>query len=526
MAWLASNHSEEAVVRRCGGLLRLWPALLASLLPVTLSPMLAQVTVKVYTQSPVYTMKGGLGASWHALRVEPAYQDPDWDFPAKNGDPRGSAIHGNPPFADERAWRQLCGQASWLGLNFVRVELSQLMYEPGKGKFSWDNEEMLTLYRILDWCQQNQVDVFLQQQWTEVEWNSYPGVQPLISAPRSLSDHAEGLATLVDYLVKNRNYSCIRWICIANEPPGGTWGYWWSTGSYPCVPFPEALKAARAAFDQHKINVPISGPDWTDLPVFDEKKIDFDECLGAYDVHSYQGMDANRAEILGRWVAWAHARNKPCFLSEFGDMRLGWGKANPGPASFAASLSNAETVLRGIRVDADGFNRWSFVNRGDIDGQWQLVRTYDIGKKQYREDVTPEPAAYYGYGILTRFLSKHSTRLKDDVTGVVAPFDSFVTVTMKSPAGNLTTYLLNLGTPHVQASVQFDGLPRDLELNVYQITEALVAAADYRMDPMRQITLNPRNPGLNEDLPPRSITVLTTYKLRHTENGIGSDSRE
>jgi hypothetical protein len=398
------------------------------------------------------------------------------------------------------------------------------MYEPEKGKFNWDNEEMLTLYKILDWCQQNNADVFLQQQWAEVEWNSYPGVQPLISAPLSLDDHANGLATLVDYLVSKRDYSCIRWFCIANEPPGGSWGYWWSTGSYPCVPFPEALKTARAAFRQHNTRIPLSGPDWTDLPIFDEKKIDFDECLGAYDIHSYQGMDAKRSEILGQWVAWAHARNKPCFLSEFGDMRLGWGKANPGPASFAASLSNAETILRGIRVGADGFNRWSFVNRGDIDGQWQLVRTYDIEKKQYREDVTPEPAAYYGYGILTRFLSKHSTRLEDDVSGVVASSDQFVTVTMKSPAGNLTTYLLNLGTGPVQASVQFYGLAKGLELNVYHVTEALVAAPDYRMDPLRQIKLDPKNPGLNVDLPPRSITVLTSYKLKHTDNGIGSDS--
>jgi hypothetical protein len=156
-------------VKHRAGFPRLLAALVTSLLPVTLSPLLAQVTVKVHTQSPVYTMKGGLGASWHALRVEPEYKDPDWDFPAKNGDPRGSAIHGNPPFANEKAWQQLRGLTSWLGMNFVRVELSQLMYEPEKGKFNWDNEEMLTLYKILDWCQQNNADVFLQQQWAK--WN-------------------------------------------------------------------------------------------------------------------------------------------------------------------------------------------------------------------------------------------------------------------------------------------------------------------------------------------------------------------
>ena len=495
------------------------------LLQTAQAPLFSQVAVTVHSQSAVYTMKGGLGASWHALRVEPQYKDPDWDFPAKNGDPRGSAIHGNPPFANEKAWRRLCGLASWLGMSFVRVELSQLMYEPQRGKYDWDSEEMRTLCRILDWCQKNDAEVFLQQMWTEVEWNSYPGVQPLISAPRSLTDHAEGLATLVDYLVNKRHYGCIHWVCIANEPPGGTWGYWWSTGSWPCVAFPDALRAARAAFRQHDIKIPISGPDWTDLPEFDEKKIDFDDCIGAYDVHSYQGMDADRAGILGRWVAWAHARNKPLFLSEFGDMRLGWGKADPGPASFAASLSNAETVLRGIRAGVDGFNRWSFVNRGDIDGQWQLVRTYDIERKQYREDVAPEPAAFYGYGILTRFLSKHSTRLADDVSGPHESVGRFLTVTMRSPAGNLTTYLLNLHANPMQVSVRFEGLARALELNVYQATEDLVTAPDYRMDPVRRIDLDSGDPAAKLDLPPRSITVLSSFRLQHTDDGIGSDPR-
>jgi len=32
--------------------------------------------------------------------------------------------------------------------------------------------------------------------------------------------------------------------------------------------------------------------------------------------------------------------------------------------------------VRGINAGVDGFNRWSFINRGDLDGQWQLLRTW------------------------------------------------------------------------------------------------------------------------------------------------------
>ncbi len=482
----------------------------------------AQVRITVQTAAPpLYTMKGGVGASWHAIRSEGPFPNTEYDFPARLTNPRGSALQGNPPLGNSAAWEQLRMHARWLGLNWMRVELSQLMYEPRRGVFDWDNDEMRTLYRILDYCQQNGVDVFLQQMWTEVDWNAFPGVHPLISAPRSLEDHAEGLASLVDHLVRKRNYSCIKYLCITNEPPGGTWGYWWSSGSYPYVPLDAAFKAVREALQRRNLTVPISGPDWTDLPPFDAAKLDFDPHLGAYDIHSYQGIGAKEQQVLAQWASWAHAHNKPFFLSEMGNMRLGWGNANPGPRSFAAALSNAESIVRGISAGVDGFNRWSFVNRGDLDGQWQLVRTWDIANKRYCDEVAPEPVAYYGYGIVTRFLSKYSSRMPDSTANEGgSPVETVLTATLRSPGGKLTTYLLNLGESPVLVSVRYDGLAKPAAMKKYQVVEQTVSAPSYRMDPIRHWSIDPATPVIEETLPARSITVLSTFALQHSDDGI------
>ena len=486
----------------------------------------AQVRIRVQTDAPpVYTMKGGVGASWHAIRNEGSWSNAEYDFPARLAGARGSALQGNPPLTNRAAWEQLRTHVRWLGLNWMRVELSQLMYEPRRGVFDWDNDEMQTLYRILDYCQQNGVDVFLQQMWTEVEWNSFPGVHPLISAPRSLEDHADGLASLVQHLVRERNYTCIKYLCITNEPPGGTWGYWWSSGSYPCVPLGAAFKAVREALQRRNMAVPISGPDWTDLPPFDAAKLDFDPYLGAYDIHSYQGVGATEQQLLAQWASWAHAHTKPFFLSEMGNMKLGWQDANPGPRTFAAALSNAESIVRGIRAGVDGFNRWSFVNRGDLDGQWQLVRTWDIASKRYYDEVTPEPVAYYGYGIVTRFLSKYSSRMPDLIASPPgSSSETVLTVTVKSPGGNLTTYLLNLGESPVPVNVRYDGLPKPVGMKGYQAVEQAVSAPGYRMDPIRHWNINSATPVIEETLPPRSITVVTTFNLQNSDNGIIHDA--
>jgi len=340
------------------------------------------VTLSVDLERPLHRMAGGIGASWHAIRVEfQPESNAKYEYRVRAQCPQGSAVGANPPL-DWKAWKDIDRLGEWLGLDWLRVEMDRRMYEPGRGEFTWDSEEMRTLYRILDWCQANGADVFLTEMWRDVDWLAYPGVHPLMSAPNSLEDFAEGLAALADHLLRTKHYSCVKWLCIANEPPGGSWGYWWSRGADE-APFSPTFKAVRQALDRRGIALPLSGPDWTDLPKLDPAKLEFAPYLGAYDIHSYGAPSDRVSHILGDWAQWAHQQDKPFFLTELGDMSLGWGNTNPGPRSFEAVLSVAEKVLRGLNAGVDGFNRWSFLNRGDQDGQWQLVRTWDLEHKRY-----------------------------------------------------------------------------------------------------------------------------------------------
>jgi len=221
--------------------------------------------IEINADHIVHEMAGGIGASWHAISKAKIDEGEEYKWALRYINSRGSAWGGNPPVSDTAAWRQIYAHAGWLGLNWVRVELSARMYEPERNRFDWNNEEMQALYNILDWCGEHGADVFLQQIWSNVKWNAYPGVQPLLSAPKSLDDFAEGLGRLVEHLVKVKKYTCIKWLCITNEPPGGTWGSWWSMGDKG-APLTPALKAVKKVLEEKNLNVGLSGPDWTDLP--------------------------------------------------------------------------------------------------------------------------------------------------------------------------------------------------------------------------------------------------------------------
>jgi hypothetical protein len=488
----------------------------AALAPLQVASGGDMVRIHVDAGRTLHTMASGIGASWHALSQDIPLENERYEHPARETNSRGSAWGGNPPVSEEKAWDQIEAHARWLGLDLIRVEVDQRMYEPERDRFDWTGEEMQALYRILDACERLGGDVFLQQMWRHVEWNAWPGVHPLISAPRSLEDHARGLATLVQHLRAEKGYRCIRWLSIANEPPGGTWGYWWDYGDAPIpeglTPITPALAVLRAELDRRGIDLPLSGPDWTDLPPFPRSEIDFDTPLGCYDIHTYKGLDADGQETVARWAEWAHDRGKPFLLTEFGNMALGWGGDDPGPASYAAVLSNAEVVIRALDVGVDGLNRWSFTNRGDLDGQWQLVRTWDRERKVFLGEVVPEPVPYYGYGLLTRFVAKGSRVVECRLEG---PARDILASALLSPGGRLTILVENGTEGDVKASLEVHAAPPGT-LQLYRVEEARLGPS-YRMDPLAAL---PSSGPAELELPARSVTVLTSFDLKHEDDGV------
>jgi hypothetical protein len=468
--------------------------------------------IRVDASQIFHTLKGGMGASWHAISKEMPLNNEKYKYPVREVGPRGSAYGGNPPVSDTVVWNQIKEHAAWLGLNFIRVELSQRMYEPERHKFDWENEEMQALYHILDWCQQNNADVFLQQMWGNIEWNAYPGVHPLISAPKNLDDFAGGIATLIEYLTKTKGYTCIKYFCMTNEPPGGPWGYWWEYGDANGS-INDAWKRLKEEFDARRITIPISGPDWTSMPPFQKEKFVFASYLGSFDIHSYDGVSDEGEANLRRWAEWAHGQNKPFFMTEYGNMKMGFGGDHPGQKSFDAALSNATDVIRGLRAGVDGFNRWSFVNRGDLDGQWQLIQTFDRQTKQYLSKVNPEKEAYYGFGILSRFLSKYSSTISVSVS---QPDSVLMSAALISPLGELSVFLVNLNQESLNVNLKI-ALPSEKKLNVYQVSKQIVSRPEFVLNALKNFSSSKPTEVV---LPGRSITTITSYSLRNKDKGI------
>jgi hypothetical protein len=500
--------------------------LVASAVAVASLAKAADVRVTVDTAAVLSTMRGGIGASWHAIETPITTEAHDPVF--KGHQHGGSGWGGNPPAEDAAAWQQIYRHAAWLGMDFVRVELEQRMYEPEKGKFDWDNPEMRILYRILDHCQQNQVDVFLTQMWANVAWNAFPefcdrpaGI--VHSGPRSIDDFATGLATCVDHLVHKKGYTCIKWLCITNEPHG-----WWWRPPREAMPLRPGLEAVRKALDERKIAVQLSAPDAVGVPECKPEAFDYHDLVGAYDFHSYfvpMDRDANNRPMesqhrkLADWAKWVHANHKALFLSEIGqDVYDG---DHPGPSTFEAAVHNTEMVVRHLNAGVDGFNRWSFNNRGDLDGQFQMIETWDRKNKRLLKEFTPKPNSYFTYGLLSRFTAKHSEVLSCRVEGGrTEELPRVFAAALRSPRGNLTLALLNDAPRQWTVEIDIRGLAGTKRLYRYVVSAADRDNALLRIEPASDVALTKGTSTILGTIPPASLTIYSTYHLAHAEPGV------
>lgn len=512
-------------------------AMLTCLLIVSLTAAksAAQDIVRIDIQPgiTVNTMAGGIGASWHAIE--------DSIPMVGQSSHGGSAWGANPSPDDDLAWHQVFRHAGWLGLDFCRVELEQRMYEPERKQYDWESREMRILYRILDWCELMGVDVFLQQMWSNVDWLAYPEFRgdPILrvhSAPHSLEDFADGVGELAEHLLKRRGYTCIRWLSINNEP-GHSWSWWQTPPNEPASITP-GLEAVRRELDRRGLDIPLSGPDWTDTPALEPVKIDFDAWIGAYDIHSYYSTfdwqecedcpgDLNMTEVvrrLGDWAGWAHQRGKPFFLSEVGSMAFGWRGTSLAPNSFEAVLKDVELVVRGLNAGVDGFNRWSFNNRGNLDGQWQMLSTWDIAINRLKEQFCPQPNSYFVYGLVSRFTARHSRVMGSSVTGGEAGgLPRVFAAALESPSGDITVLIVNDARQPWPAEIAFSATVAGFELNRYQVTSKQRDNLDLRIEPLQRFTATGDGKPINLVLPPFSLTVLSSYRLTHGDAGVISD---
>jgi hypothetical protein len=461
------------------------------------------VDITALANQPIYAMQEGYGANVTAISTSIAVD--------QYGTAIGSANCLLPDAGDDVHWNSIFTFMNWSGLDWIRLLIEMNDYEPQRNVFTWNSPNFKRALKILDWAQANNVDVFLQQQDQATTWNTIPGQNPGNSAPYDLNAFADGFVNMVDYLVKQKKYTCIKLLNITNEPMN--WWGWWKGGNIK-----DGYAAVRSKLNAKGIYIPLAGTEFFEGVKDGSGKIidltrynhNWNECkpyLGAWENHDY--AESQQGIISKRPIS---DPNYPVYWGEF---------AGHDNTNYDWDITVAKWFVGSANNGIDGFTRWSYLNQNNIDGIFSYIQTYDTQNNRLLDTYTPTKNLYWIDGIITRFTSKYP------IVHAVRSTNAKVTPTLfKSPNGALSLVVINEDkTYDADCNITFQGLDGVKTLHRYQVTPSNVKDKTSGVSIVSTGTFTvSKTSGIISDLvTANSIYVYTTYNLAANDPGIVFD---
>lgn len=231
-------------------------------------------------------------------------------------------------------WEELYRRLDYVNPRIIRVmDVAVWRYYKGLDKagspiIDYNTQEVKSLYKLLDYCQLNNIKVLFGEWGTPGFWNEDKNVPDI-----TLADDDRWILMITGYLqhlIVDKGYTCIMYYNLVNEPNG----YWASTDGDWDQWKRGYLKLANALHKQGLGRyVQLAGPDavvqW-DHPTHPKKALDWvystikemDSVTGVYDIHMYADQhlvrNGNLEQFLLPMTKATKDQNKPFILGELG----------------------------------------------------------------------------------------------------------------------------------------------------------------------------------------------------------------
>ncbi len=264
----------------------------------------------------------------------------------------------------DASWNIITSRLKYMQVPFVRTMYNASFYCIGYDEnatpiYDFNSLNMQKLYKILDFCEQNNVTVMIG------EW-AKPNFAPLYITSSTDPKWLKMVTDCADYLLNTKKYTCIKYFNFINEP-NGSWGIddqgdrWtiWKNG----------LLSLYNSFSEKGLlsKIKFTGPDSTGQDEWVDKTVnELENKVGAYDIHKYEtnaNILSGYLEYLVRlkrdFITQNDSKDKPFFITEAG---LVDGKDQSNNQTrirdFEYGVYMADYVAQAIRGGISGVSNW------------------------------------------------------------------------------------------------------------------------------------------------------------------------
>lgn len=397
----------------------------------------------------------------------------------------------------EEAWAVELERMRYLRPSAIRI-FAGFFFLPDRdpsAKPDWETEEMRSLYRYLDFCEAEGIDVMVVFGYSRI------GDLQDYSDPR----WAELQADLLEHLVETKGYSRIRWVNAMNEPNHHKQSY------EDFVALQANLDAAlkRRGLDEL---IGIIGPDVIGAPGWVRRQAeDQPEILDGYARHIYN--PALEADMAGaeRKLAESLAKKddpaKPYFVTEF-NWRIPRRPERTHPDTHAQGVYTTWQALQLAQAGVEGLFLWQlsdnnhwFGKRPDMWGLW---------RSKYADPEMSFRPYFYIWSLLSRYVPKDSRIFSGDSGDVMVRW----LATEKD--GAWTFVAVNRGPTAVEVALSVEDVTEPVALNGYLYANLTDNYAHYRQDndgfpvPEERRKSVVLNDGFTVEIPPMAVVLWTT----------------
>ncbi|WP_271765208.1 hypothetical protein [Aquimarina algiphila] len=425
-------------------------------------PKPVDATISFLEQNTIDFPFIGHGVQWSAYPHADS-EDAEWGF----------------LMTDEK-WEELYRRLDYVNPHIIRViDSAGWRYYKGLDKkgnpiIDYNSQEVATLYKLLDYCQKNNITVLFGE-WGAPDFGredkNIPYIQ-LANDDRWISM----ISGFLQHLIIDKKYTCITYYNLVNEPNGywaSTDGDWdqWKNGYLKL-----AAKFKETGLDKY---VQLAGPDavvqWNH-PTHPKKAIDWvystvselDSVTASYDIHIYADQHLVRTGNLERFLLpmakAAQDQKKPFILGELGMKYTGElkeentkrGQADPYAGADDSSMfvydyfygvDMADATVQSMLAGFGSAIAWDLDDAmhtvGDLGDKTQLKKwgMWNILGKELTGDIkelTPRPWSYT-WTLLCNLLPPGSSIIK----GTDLPEDDKIRYVAAKHEDNFTAIVVN-----------------------------------------------------------------------------------
>lgn len=397
----------------------------------------------------------------------------------------------------EEDFKLIGERIKWMQIPIVRVMMqTKWCYSKSLG-YDWENRDMQLLYRHLNFCQQNGIEVILSDWGIEVDWLAVDGIEKMDNPL-----YAEVIGTYLDYLINRKGFTCIKYFGLVNEP------------NYEVGNFERWRTGAENLFQVFKDKeldkkVKFIGPgqsndnEWF-FNTVDEARYMFD----VYDVHMYAWKDrtAKGSVQTDLTLLWNYAKSidpkaskKLYFVTEAG-MRDGQSAAiSTQINTFYYGVFMTDFAIQAVHSGANTVLAWMLDDNSHPDFQWGMWTDKKNGMK-----LRPW---FYSWSLLTKLFPAGSDvyRIRSRSINLRA----LGTKIIKNGNVNWSFAVVNINSAPIKVLLRVDNEGEyNFKQYVYTENEMRIDGNGFPV-PVNNLSKN-LSEGIEFEIKPQSVVFFTT----------------